>query len=134
MLLIIDDVWEIDDALAFQVGGPHCMYLFTTRFPQLAIQVAGNRTIAVPELSAENGVKLLAHFIPTLIEQDSTTALRLVNSVGALPLALVLMGRHLRSHAYNEQPRRLHHALQELNNTAKRMHLSDSSRLKSATF
>ena len=126
MLLIIDDVWEIDDALAFQVGGPHCMYLFTTRFPQIAIQIAGSRTTAVSELSEENGVDLLAHFVPTLIEQDSTTARRLVHSVGALPLALVLMGRYLRSHTYNEQPRRLHNALQDLSNAEKRMHLSDS--------
>ena len=126
MLLIIDDVWEIDDALAFQVGGPHCMYLFTTRFPQIAIQIAGGRTTAVAELSEENGVDLLAHFVPRLIEHDSTTARRLVHSVGALPLALVLMGRYLRTHTYNEQPRRLHNALQELSNAEKRMHLSDS--------
>jgi tetratricopeptide (TPR) repeat protein/transcriptional regulator with XRE-family HTH domain len=126
MLLIIDDVWEIDDALAFQVGGPHCMYLFTTRFPQIATQIAGSRTTAVAELSEENGVDLLAHFVPGLIEQDSPTARRLVNSVGALPLALVLMGRYLRSHTYNEQPRRLHSALRDLSTTEKRMHLSDS--------
>ncbi len=125
MLLIIDDVWEVDDALAFQVGGPYCMYLFTTRFPQIAIQIAGSRTIAVSELSEENGVDLLAHFVPGLIEQDSTTARRLVNSVGALPLALVLMGRYLRSHTYNEQPRRLYNALQDLDNTENRMHLGD---------
>jgi tetratricopeptide (TPR) repeat protein/transcriptional regulator with XRE-family HTH domain len=125
MLLIIDDAWEIDDALAFQVGGPHCIYLFTTRFPQIAIQIAGNRSIVVPELSEENGVELLAHFVPALIQQDRATARRLVKSVGGLPLALALMGRYLRSHSYNAQPRRLYRALQDLNTTEKRMHLSD---------
>jgi len=125
MLLIIDDVWEIDDALAFQVGGPHCMYLFTTRFPQIAIQIAGSKTTTVAELSEENGVDLLSHFVPRLIEQDSITARQLVHSVGALPLALVLMGRYLRSHTYNEQPRRLHNALLDLSNAEKRIHLRD---------
>lgn len=33
MLLIIDNAWEIDHALAFKVGGPHCAYLVTSRFP-----------------------------------------------------------------------------------------------------
>ncbi len=125
MLLIIDDTWKIDDALAFQVGGPHCMYLLTTRFPQIAIQIAGSRTITVPELSEDNGIALLTHFVPGLIEQDNTTARRLVNSVGALPLALVLMGRYLHTHAYNEQPRRLHNAFQELSDTESRLQLID---------
>lgn len=125
MLLIVDDVWNIDDALAFHVGGPHCMYLFTTRFPQIAIQIANNRAITVPELSEENGIELLTHFVPRLIQQDHTMARHLVNSVGALPLALVLMGRYLHAHTYNEQPRRLRNALQNLINTEKRLHLSD---------
>ncbi len=125
MLLIIDDVWKIEDALAFQVGGPHCMYLFTTRFPQIAVQIASSRTTAVPELSEDNGIELLTHFVPRLVEQDDSTARRLVNSVGALPLALVLMGRYLQAQAYNEQPRRLRTALQELSNTEKRLRLID---------
>src|SRR5438552_6332898 len=126
MLLIIDDVWNIDDALAFQVGGPYCMYLFTTRFPPIAIQIAGSKTMTVPELSEENGIKLLTHFVPWLVEQDTTTARRLVNSVGALPLALVLMGRYLHTQVYNEQPRRLRSALQNLSETESLLQLSDS--------
>jgi hypothetical protein len=30
LLLIIEDAWTIEDALAFQVGGPQCIYLLTT--------------------------------------------------------------------------------------------------------
>src|SRR5579875_3675300 len=33
MLLVLDDVWRLEDALALQVAGPHCSYLLTTRFP-----------------------------------------------------------------------------------------------------
>jgi hypothetical protein len=31
LLIIIDDAWTIEDALAFQIGGPQCTYLLTTR-------------------------------------------------------------------------------------------------------
>ena len=31
LLLIIEDAWTVEDALAFQVGGPQCAYLLTTR-------------------------------------------------------------------------------------------------------
>src|SRR5690242_1931866 len=37
MLLVIDDAWEIEQALTFKVGGPRCAYLVTTRFPSLAL-------------------------------------------------------------------------------------------------
>ena len=41
MLLIIDDAWEITQALVFQVGGPNCVHLLTTRFPEICIASAG---------------------------------------------------------------------------------------------
>jgi transcriptional regulator with XRE-family HTH domain len=41
MLLILDDAWGIEEALACQIGGPACRYLLTTRFPALALQFAG---------------------------------------------------------------------------------------------
>src|SRR5205823_2389888 len=31
ILLMIDDAWRIEDAMAFQVGGSNCMHLITTR-------------------------------------------------------------------------------------------------------
>jgi hypothetical protein len=31
MLLVIDDAWQLDEALAFKVGGPNCVHLLTTR-------------------------------------------------------------------------------------------------------
>ncbi len=40
MLLILDDVWNAEDAWNLTVGGPHCAYLMTTRFPELAIRYA----------------------------------------------------------------------------------------------
>ncbi len=37
LLLVIDDAWRIEAALAFKIGGPHCAYLVTTRFPNIAL-------------------------------------------------------------------------------------------------
>ncbi|HEV2656651.1 MAG TPA: NB-ARC domain-containing protein [Ktedonobacteraceae bacterium] len=128
MLLILDDVWNIDDALAFMVGGPNCAYIITTRFPQISMQIAANQFTVVPELSEEDGITLLARFVPTLVKQDAATAQRLVQSVGALPLALVLVGKYLRSHAYNEQPRRLRSAISYVSITEQRFDLSEPHR------
>src|SRR5262249_22974519 len=49
ILLLIDDVWEIEHALTFKVGGPRCAYLFTSRFPGVALQLAGNGATQVKE-------------------------------------------------------------------------------------
>ncbi len=128
MLLILDDVWNIDDALAFLIGGPNCAYIITTRFPQIGMQIAANQFTVVSELSEEDGVALLARFVPTLVEQEAATAQRLVQLVGALPLALVLVGKYLRSHAYNEQPRRLRSAISYVSTIEQRFDLSEPHR------
>jgi transcriptional regulator with XRE-family HTH domain/tetratricopeptide (TPR) repeat protein len=128
MLLILDDVWNIDDALAFLVGGPNCAYIITTRFPQIGMQIAANQFTVVSELSEEDGITLLARFVPTLVKQDAATAQRLVQSVGALPLALVLVGKYLRSQAYNEQPRRLRSAISYVSTIEQRFDLSEPLR------
>jgi len=128
MLLIIDDAWHVDDALMFLVGGPNCAYVVTTRFPQIGIQIAANKATVISELSEGDGITLLARFVPELVKRDPATAQSLVRSVGALPLALVLMGKYLRSHAYNEQPRRLRNAIQYVSDAGKRLNLSEPYR------
>ena len=51
LLIVLDDVWKVEEGLAFKVGGPHCAYIVTTRFPQLAIQFAADGATAVEELN-----------------------------------------------------------------------------------
>ncbi len=127
MLVVIDDAWQAEEALAFQVGGPHCRYLLTTRFPHLAAQVAATGTLVVPELSDDDGVELLKHFAPQVVTGDPTMAQTLVRSVGGLPLALTLMGRYLRVQAHSGQPRRLQHAVEWLHDAEHRLRLSTPS-------
>jgi transcriptional regulator with XRE-family HTH domain/tetratricopeptide (TPR) repeat protein len=124
MLLIIDDAWKAEDALAFQVGGPHCAYLLTTRFPQVAFTFTMEGTLEIPQLAEEHGLALLARFAPEIMTLEPESVYRLVRSVGALPLALTLMGKYLASQALNKQPRRLHAAITNLHDAEQRLHLS----------
>jgi transcriptional regulator with XRE-family HTH domain/tetratricopeptide (TPR) repeat protein len=124
MLLIIDDAWSAETALAFRIGGTQCVHLLTTRMPQVAFAFAQEGVFTVPELTEEAGVSLLASFAPQLIEQDPQGALALVRKVGGLPLALILMGKYLGSQAFTGQPRRLQAALTQLQDTQQRLRVS----------
>lgn len=124
MLLIIDDAWTAEEALAFQVGGPNCAHLITTRSPQIAFAVAGEETVQVPQLTETDGLALLAHFAPEIMTLETESAHALVRSVGALPLALTLMGKYLGSQFFTGQPRRLHAAIAQLHDTEQRLLLS----------
>ena len=82
MLLIIDDAWNTQTALAFKLGGPHCAYLLTTRRRDVAIDFADGSTLNVPELSVQASLDLLGN-VPF--------ARRIVDFTGGLPLALALI-------------------------------------------
>jgi transcriptional regulator with XRE-family HTH domain len=124
MLLVIDDAWKIEEALAFKLGGPHCAYLLTTRIPSVALHFANGGTIVVRELDEEDSLKLLARITPDIVANESGAARALAQSVGGLPLALVLMGRYLQSQAYSGQPRRLRAALERLRCAEERLQLT----------
>ncbi|HEY0757453.1 MAG TPA: tetratricopeptide repeat protein [Ktedonobacteraceae bacterium] len=125
MLLVIDDVWESAAALAFQVGGLSCGYLVTTRYPNLAVQLAAEGAFAVPELAELDGLALLGRYAGTFVQQAPETALALVRSVGALPLALTLMGKYLSIQVYSGQPRRLSAAVEHLRDARIRLQLGE---------
>lgn len=129
MLLVIDDVWESASALAFQVGGPACAYLLTTRYPNLAVQLAAAGAFVVPELAEADGVELLGRYAAAFVQQAPETALALVRSVGVLPLALTLMGKYLSVQVYSGQPRRLHAAVEHLRDARMRLQLSEARAL-----
>lgn len=121
MLLVIDDAWILEDALAFQVGGGQCAHLLTTRQPQLAYAFAQDGTFLVPELNETDGLALLARFIPQMVEQDPDGARALVQSVGSLPLALVLMGKYLATQTHSKQPHQLQAVLSTLQRTEQQL-------------
>jgi tetratricopeptide (TPR) repeat protein/transcriptional regulator with XRE-family HTH domain len=127
LLLVIDDAWRIEAALAFKIGGPHCAYLITTRFPNIALHFtsgAGEATV-LHELNTEDGLELLTRLAPEVVKNEPEGARALVRAVGGLPLALTLMGGYLRAQQHGAQPRRIRTALERLQTAGERMRLTE---------
>jgi len=129
MLLVIDDAWDITHALAFQVGGARCAHLVTTRFPEIAHRFAANGAIVIRELEETDGRLLLLRLAPEAVQAEPEEAQELVAAVGALPLALTLLGNYLRAQAHSGQPRRLRAALERLRSSEGRLHLTEAQSL-----
>lgn len=126
LLLVIDDAWRIEAALAFKVGGPRCAYVLTTRFPGIAQLFTSEvgEAVVLHELSTEDGLTLLARLAPEVVRSEPEGARALVEAVGGLPLALTLMGRYLRGQAYTGQTRRIRSALGRLRTAGERLRLT----------
>jgi transcriptional regulator with XRE-family HTH domain/tetratricopeptide (TPR) repeat protein len=124
MLLVIDDAWTDQEALALHVGGAQCVHLLTTRLPQVAFAFAPQQRLLIPELDAPTGVELLAHYVPALVQENPQAIDELVSTVGGLPLALTLLGHYLAAQALSGQPRRLQTALQRLHERQHRLQIS----------
>lgn len=124
MLLVVDDAWQLEEALAFKVGGPQCAYLVTTRLPKVAQGFAGDGTVEIQELHEDQGLILLKELAPIAVEAEPESARELVQMVDGLPLALMLMGNYLRSETHDKQPRRLAAALERLRQTKERLSLA----------
>lgn len=124
LLLIIDDAWSSQDALAFKLGGPNCAYLLTTRIPAVALYFAEEGALRVDELEREESLQVLARYVPALAVQERAALSELARLAGGLPLALRLIGTHLRTHLHSGQPRRWRAALEYLQQPAARLQLT----------
>ena len=123
ILMIVDDVWDEAAARSFEIGGPSCRYLFTTRSPKIAAALADEASVGVPELDEEAGISLLEHFVPRPKRSVAGRRRELVQAVGGLPQALVIAGGALRTAAYSDQPRRLKNFLDRLADPAELLSL-----------
>jgi hypothetical protein len=63
-LFVLDDAWDLDIALACQVGGPQCAYVLTTRLPQVAQSFALHEAYPVETLGEEAGLDLVRQLAP----------------------------------------------------------------------
>lgn len=125
MLILVDDVWALEDALAFKFGGPSCSYVAATRFADLAHRFAPRHTFVVRELDEEYSLALLACLAPRVAASEPAASHALVQAVGGLPLALSLLGSYLDVQAQSGQARRVRAALDRLRNAEARLRLSD---------
>lgn len=123
MLLVVDDAWQPEAALAFGVGGINCAFLVTTRQPLIGLALAGE-SCPVRELVNEEGLALLKQLAPKAVAAEPEAAKELVAAVSGLPLALVLMGWELRKASHSTQPRRLRAAYARLALPSQRLQLS----------
>ncbi|GCE47866.1 anaphase-promoting complex subunit 5 [Thermosporothrix hazakensis] len=125
MLIVIDDAWELENALACKVGGPQCAFLLTTRFPHIALHFASDGATLVNELAEAEGLQLLERLAPSIVQDHRPMACELVRSVGGLPLALTLIGKYLRVQSHSRQPRRILAAIEHLHHARARLQLSE---------
>ena len=96
VLLIVDDVWEIQHGQQFEVAGPACRLLFTTRELDVANHLSTqNHTIQVDILSPEASLLLLERMVPQAVLHHKKAARQLCERLEYLPLALTLAGRFL---------------------------------------
>ena len=125
MLLVIDDVWQLEDALTFRVGGANCAHMVTTRFPGIASYMTIDGATMIQELSEEASVKLLQQLAPQVVSREEQKVHTLVQAVGRLPLALTLIGNYLRKQSYSGQARRITSALESLNDAETRLQIAE---------
>ena len=121
MLLVIDDVWTIEEALTCLVGGPNCSYVLTTRLLDVALQFAGLYVMRVPELDQEASRQLLVQLAPVVAQASKEIVQALVQAIGGLPLALTLLGQHILVHTGKQPLQRLQRTLTLLLSLEERM-------------
>ncbi|HZS76808.1 MAG TPA: tetratricopeptide repeat protein [Ktedonobacteraceae bacterium] len=126
MLVVIDDAWDIQEALEFRVGGPNCAYLLTTRFQSIANQFVPDEALVIRELQDNDSMQLLRMLAPKVIERDLQKTEALIHAVGGLPLALTLVGNYLRLQASTGVARHIDAALAQLSDAEQRLYISEA--------
>ncbi len=119
MLLIVDDVWELSNALAVGVGGPNCIHLATTRLPAVAQDLTVTQVFKLNEFDENECIDLFTRLAPQVIRDHGGQVHELIQLVGRLPLAIALMGKYLRRQGNHS--RRLEAAISRLRNIGDRL-------------
>lgn len=100
-LLIVDDAWQAEHVPFFDVGGPGCALLVTTRRPEVAraITPRPSDVYTLGVLSEADALDLLRVLAPAVVAQNEATCRELVRDLEGLPLALQVAGRLLQTEA-----------------------------------
>ncbi len=125
-MIIVDDVWDIEQAILLRVGGPNCHHLYTTRLLQIALSLAdANGPLRIEELSLGDSITLLSQFVDerTLSAFDISLE-SLAKASGGLPLALMLTGCLLSQAMHSGMMQRFRKLLLALQDPTQRMMLS----------
>ncbi len=103
MLLIIDDVWNSQQAIPFMVGGQECSTIITTRSTSVAREIAPtpNDIYLLSVLSEAASLELLYLLAPAVAKEKPDEIYELAQILEGLPLALQVAGRLLSNEASN---------------------------------
>ena len=113
VMLIVDDVWNPVHGDFFQIAGPKCRTVFTTREVPIANHLATqDRILRVDILKPEPALELLRRLAPQAVAADEKATLRLCERLEFLPLGLTLAGRYLANEA--DVPQRMQRLINEL--------------------
>lgn len=97
MLLVVDDVWQLEDIKPFRVGGQHTVTLMTSRLFDVALALAPTAAdvYRLPVLTESASLELLSALTPQTVAQHPDEARELVNDLEGLPLAIHVAGHLL---------------------------------------
>lgn len=110
VLLVMDDVWTLEQAQELDVIGPAGRLLFTTRNAEVLVGLgAAEHQVAL--LSPDHAVALLASWVGTPVFELPPVAWEVARECGYLPLALAMIGALIR---IRQQPLAWSDALQRL--------------------
>jgi hypothetical protein len=100
-LLIVDDIWDPEHAVPFQVGGRACATLFTTRSTKVAqaLSLSPAGIYKLPILTEDKALILLEMLAPSVVAKYSEQSRELVRELEGLPLALQVAGHLLKAEA-----------------------------------
>ena len=101
MLLIVDDVWQVEHARPFRVGGQGCAFVMTSRLNDVASALASTASdvYRLPVLSEGAALELLEKLCPDTVAAYPEEARQLVQNLEGLPLAIQVAGRLLHAEA-----------------------------------
>lgn len=101
VLLIVDDVWQAEQAQPFRVGGQACALVLTSRLNDVANALAPTAydLYRLPVLTDAAALDLLGRLTPETTAEFPDEARELVRDLEGLPLAVHVAGRLLHSEA-----------------------------------
>jgi hypothetical protein len=96
-LLVIDDAWESAHVAPFNVGGPGCAVLVTTREKAVAQAVAPTESnvYLLGVLTDDKALELMKLLAPTVVAAHPKESKELVRELEGLPLGIQVAGRML---------------------------------------
>ena len=124
LLVIIDDVWEVSDALVYTQVFSGCKIVMTTRrenVNQVNQLIPSKMCITVERMNEEEAIKLLTYDLPQKSSSDKVVTL--VRRLHYWPLLLKLMHDYLRVY-FTEQNRALPQAIDHIQEVLKEKELN----------